>query len=143
MDGPKKRLRAFLHGPSILGRLPGFFLFKGLEWSEAELFLQAHVAPRRLSGLPQFPAQNLSFVFLSFNWRVSRQGAGRPLPFASIGSEKYGWKNIFVVIEFAKPEVAGVQSTIKINNNYSNDLTISSAIERRSFFCEAGMRENV
>ena len=25
-DGPKKRLRAFLHGPSILGRLPGFFL---------------------------------------------------------------------------------------------------------------------
>ncbi|MBR3542286.1 MAG: hypothetical protein IKN82_01145 [Treponema sp.] len=33
--------------------LPGFF-FKGLEWSEAELFLQAHVAPRRLSGLRQF-----------------------------------------------------------------------------------------
>ena len=25
MEGPKKRLRAFLHGPSILGRLPGFF----------------------------------------------------------------------------------------------------------------------
>ena len=25
MDGPKKRLRAFLNGPSIVGRLPGFF----------------------------------------------------------------------------------------------------------------------
>ncbi|MEE3411862.1 MAG: hypothetical protein VZQ47_05200 [Treponema sp.] len=25
MDEPKKRFRAFLYGPSILGRLPGFF----------------------------------------------------------------------------------------------------------------------
>ncbi len=30
---------------------------------------------RRIVGLPQFPAQNLSFVFLSSRWRVSRQGA--------------------------------------------------------------------
>ena len=103
--------------------------------------MQAHVAPRRLSGLPQFPAKNISFVFLYFNWR--EVGRERPLPFAQIGSERCGRKNIFAVIEFAKPESAGVQSTIKINNNYSNDLTISSAIERSSFFCEAGMRENV
>ena len=92
-------------------------------------------------GLRQFPAQNLSFVFLSFNWRVSRQGAAFAIRADWFG--KVWLENVCAVIGFAKPETAGVQSTIKINNNYSNDLTISSAIERRSFFCEAGMRENV
>ena len=29
------------------------------------------------------------------------------MPFAPIGSERYGRKNIFAVIEFAKPEAAG------------------------------------
>ena len=66
MDGPKKRSRVFLYGPSILGRLPGFFLFKGLEWSEAELFLQAHVAPRRLSGLRQFLVFSESIFVLRY-----------------------------------------------------------------------------
>jgi len=31
MDGPKKRSRVFLHGPSILGRLPGFFFLDAAE----------------------------------------------------------------------------------------------------------------
>jgi len=30
------------------------------------------------------------------------------LPFAPIGSERYGMKNTFAVIEFAKPEAAGL-----------------------------------
>ncbi len=30
------------------------------------------------------------------------------MPFAPIGSEKYGWKNIFAVIDFAKAEAAGL-----------------------------------
>ena len=39
IDEPKKRLRAFLDGSSIVGRLPGFFLFKGSEWSDAARLL--------------------------------------------------------------------------------------------------------
>lgn len=39
-------------------------------------------------------------------WReVCRE---RPLSFAPIGSEKYGWKNTFAVIEFAKLGAAGL-----------------------------------
>ena len=89
MDGPKKRMRAFLDGPPVVGRLPGFF-FEGLEWSEAELFLQAHVAPRY--GLAK-PFGYKAFVScLPDAWRVSRQGAAfavRAAWFGTVWHEKY------------------------------------------------------
>ena len=43
---------------------------------------------------------------LASRWR--EVGRERPLPFAPIGSERYGGKCIFAVIEFAKPVAAGL-----------------------------------
>ena len=70
-DGPKKRMRAFLHGPSILGRLPGFFLPKKLRPARgaAESPFQQFLAfipslSRRVMGLLQFPVfSKLILVF--------------------------------------------------------------------------------
>ena len=63
IDEPKKRWRVFLHGSSIVGRLPGFFLSKasarrskrGAE-SHSINFCLACDFSRRLSGLRQFLA---------------------------------------------------------------------------------------
>ena len=40
-------------------------------------------------------------------------GRERPLPFAPIGSERYGGKCIFAVIEFAKPGLPEFNQQLK------------------------------
>ena len=61
-------------------------------------------APRY--GLAKVPCLWLVNLWIADAWR--EVGRERPLPFAPIGSERYGGKCIFAVIEFAKPVAAGL-----------------------------------
>lgn len=61
------------------------------------------------------------------------------MPFAPLGSERYGRKNTFAVIEFAKPEAAGfLQSAFTIGQQSAiPDTSVDNSAESTTDFAKA------